>query len=91
LPTPVPVAEGRIFSTRREDLKRCPKSEIVNLWASGRAMPGYWPRTRLRSRLPVVTLENPRKVTGWLTRSDLLSAHGQRLEDASHSNRHIKI
>ena len=42
-------------------------------------------------RLPVVTQENPRKLTGWLTRSDLLLAHRQRLEDASHSKREIEV
>jgi CIC family chloride channel protein len=42
-------------------------------------------------RLPVVTRENPTKVVGWLTRSDLLSAHRRRLEDAAQFNRHLKI
>jgi len=42
-------------------------------------------------RLAVVTRDNPRKVTGWLTRSDLLSAHRQRLDDASLSKRELKI
>jgi predicted transcriptional regulator len=31
-------------------------------------------------RLPVVSRENPRKVIGMISRSDLLSAHGPRLE-----------
>ncbi len=34
-------------------------------------------------RLAVVARDNPRKVIGWLTRSDILSAHRQRLEDSS--------
>jgi chloride channel protein, CIC family len=42
-------------------------------------------------RLAVVTRDNPRKVTGWLTRSDLLTAHRQRINDASLSNREINI
>ncbi len=42
-------------------------------------------------RLAVVARDNPRKVTGWLTRSDILSAHRQRLDDASLSNREINI
>jgi CIC family chloride channel protein len=42
-------------------------------------------------RLAVVTRDNPRKVTGWLTRSDLLTAHRQRIDDASLSNREINI
>jgi len=42
-------------------------------------------------RLPVVARENPRKVIGWLTRSDLLTAHRQRLQDASHSERALEI
>ena len=32
-------------------------------------------------RLPVVSREDPRKVVGMLTRSDLLSAHRRRLEE----------
>ena len=42
-------------------------------------------------RLPVVARGDTHKVIGWLTRSDLLSAHRQRLEDASQINREIKI
>ena len=42
-------------------------------------------------RLPVVLAVNPRKLTGWLTRSDLLLAHRRRLEDASHSKREIDV
>ena len=42
-------------------------------------------------RLAVVARENPRKVTGWLTRSDLLTAHRQRLEDASLSERALGV
>jgi H+/Cl- antiporter ClcA len=42
-------------------------------------------------RLAVVARENPRKVTGWLTRSDLLSAHRQRLHDASRAGRTLEI
>ncbi len=42
-------------------------------------------------RLAVVARDNPRKVTGWLTRSDILAAHRQRLKDSSISNREIRI
>jgi len=42
-------------------------------------------------RLPVVARDNPRKVVGWLTRSDLLSAHRQRLEDALRPERALKV
>jgi len=42
-------------------------------------------------RLAVVTREDPRTVTGWLSRSDILSAHRQRLDDASLSHRAINI
>ena len=42
-------------------------------------------------RLAVVQRDNPQKVTGWLTRSDLLLAHGKRLDDASRANRDIDI
>jgi CIC family chloride channel protein len=42
-------------------------------------------------RLPVVSRENPRKVVGWLTRSDLLHAHRQRLEDALRPERALEI
>jgi H+/Cl- antiporter ClcA/CBS domain-containing protein len=42
-------------------------------------------------RLPVVARKNPRKVIGWLTRSDLLTAHRQRLEDASRAERALEI
>jgi len=42
-------------------------------------------------RLAVVARDNPSKVVGWVTRSDLLSAHRQRLDDALLSNREIKI
>jgi len=41
-------------------------------------------------RLPVVAQENPRKLTGWLTRSDLLLAHRRRIEDATHSNAEVE-
>jgi chloride channel protein, CIC family len=42
-------------------------------------------------RLPVVSREHPQRVTGWLTRSDILDAHRQRLADASSQSRHINI
>ena len=32
-------------------------------------------------RLPVVSRENPRKIVGFITRSDLLKAHERRLEE----------
>jgi len=41
-------------------------------------------------RLPVVAEDNPRKLTGWLTRSDLLLAHRRRIEDATHSSAEVE-
>jgi len=38
-----------------------------------------------------VAQDDPRKLTGWLTRSDLLLAHRRRLEDASESKREIAV
>jgi len=42
-------------------------------------------------RLPVVKRDDPRRVVGWLTRSDLLSAHRQRLEDSSRTDRVLQV
>ncbi len=42
-------------------------------------------------RLAVVARNSPRKVVGWITRSNLLTAHRQRLADSSISNREIDI
>jgi len=42
-------------------------------------------------RLAVVARDNPRKVIGWLTRSDLLTAHRQRLDDRSRAERALQI
>jgi len=42
-------------------------------------------------RLAVVARSSPRKVVGWITRSNLLTAHRQRLADSSISNREIDI
>ncbi|MBV9609838.1 MAG: chloride channel protein, partial [Acidobacteria bacterium] len=42
-------------------------------------------------RLPVVSRDNPRKVIGWLTRSDLLRAHRRRLEDSSRADRTLQV
>jgi len=42
-------------------------------------------------RLPVVARDNARKVTGWLTRSDLLTAHRQRLDDQTRAERALQI
>ena len=42
-------------------------------------------------RLPVVVRERPSMVIAWLTRSDLLSAHRQRIEHASHLNRELTL
>src|SRR4051794_17063049 len=42
-------------------------------------------------RLPVVTRDEPRKVIGMLTRSDLLSAHRKRLEDADLAEQHLDL
>jgi predicted transcriptional regulator len=41
-------------------------------------------------RLPVVSREKPDKIVGILTRSDLLSAHAQRLDEASRKARYIR-
>jgi CBS domain-containing protein len=42
-------------------------------------------------RLPVVLRTDPRKVVGMITRSDLLNAHGPRLLEESHRERHLSI
>jgi H+/Cl- antiporter ClcA len=42
-------------------------------------------------RLPVVSREDPRKVIGMLTRSDLLSAHKRRLEEIDLSEQHLDL
>ncbi|MFL5360211.1 MAG: CBS domain-containing protein, partial [Myxococcales bacterium] len=42
-------------------------------------------------RLPVVTRDEPRKVIGMLTRSDLLSAHRKRLEEADLAEQHLDL
>jgi chloride channel protein, CIC family len=42
-------------------------------------------------RLPVVSRSDPDTVRGIITRSDLLSAHQRRLEEASHTRRNIRI
>jgi predicted transcriptional regulator len=41
-------------------------------------------------RLPVVMREEPGKVIGILTRSDVLAAHAQRLHEAQRKTRHIR-
>jgi CBS domain-containing protein len=42
-------------------------------------------------RLPVVSREDPRKVIGILTRSDLLKAHRKRLDDTHKAQRQIRL
>jgi len=42
-------------------------------------------------RLPVVARDEPRKVVGMLTRSDLLSAHRQRLEESDLAEQHLDV
>jgi len=42
-------------------------------------------------RLPVVSTAEPSELVGILSRSDLIAAHVQRLEEASHTKRHIRI
>ncbi|HKC59459.1 MAG TPA: chloride channel protein [Myxococcales bacterium] len=42
-------------------------------------------------RLPVVSRKDPRKVIGMLTRSDLLSAHGRRLEEIDLPEQHLDL
>jgi len=42
-------------------------------------------------RLPVVSRQNPGKITGILTRSDLLEAHSRQLEEHSRAERNIRF
>ena len=42
-------------------------------------------------RLPVVSREEPRKVIGMLTRSDLLTAHRRRLDEIDLSEQHLDL
>ncbi len=42
-------------------------------------------------RLPVVTREAPKKVVGWLTRSDMLSAHKRRLDAERRAEQAIEV
>jgi len=42
-------------------------------------------------RLPVVSREEPRKVTGMLTRSDLLAAHRRRLDEVDLAEQHLDL
>jgi chloride channel protein, CIC family len=42
-------------------------------------------------RLPVVTREAPTKVVGWMTRSDLLSAHKRRLDAERNAEQGIEV
>jgi len=42
-------------------------------------------------RLPVVTREEPRRVVGFLTRSDLLAAHRGRLKATREASRHLSF
>jgi H+/Cl- antiporter ClcA/predicted transcriptional regulator len=42
-------------------------------------------------RLPVVTREAPAKVVGWMTRSDMLSAHKRRLDAARRAEQAIEV
>jgi H+/Cl- antiporter ClcA/predicted transcriptional regulator len=42
-------------------------------------------------RLPVVARADPERVTGIITRSDLLSAHGRRLEETHQAKRTLRI
>jgi CIC family chloride channel protein len=42
-------------------------------------------------RLPVVARDNPGKVIGIITRSDLLAAHARRLEETHHKKRSIRL
>ena len=42
-------------------------------------------------RLPVVSRDEPRKVLGMLTRSDLLTAHRQRLDEVDLAEQHLDL
>lgn len=42
-------------------------------------------------RLLVVSKNDPHKLVGFLTRGDILAAHGRRLREARHSSRHLRF
>jgi H+/Cl- antiporter ClcA len=42
-------------------------------------------------RLIVVSKDDPRKLVGIITRGDILASHAQRLREARHAGRHIKL
>ena len=65
--------------TRLRDLIKRPAS-VVFLDMSLRDAADHMVRENV-GRLPVVSREDPSKLVGMLTRSDLLSAHASRLED----------
>jgi CIC family chloride channel protein len=81
-------AEEPENSPLRQIIKRPPA--IVFEDNSLREAADHMVRERI-GRLPMVTRERPQRVTGWLTRSDLLDAHRQRLVDTSNLGRHINI
>jgi CIC family chloride channel protein len=89
---PVVNREGRLLGvvTRRDFIDREPYTRVGDLIRRPPAV--VFPDMSLRDaadhmvrenvgRLPVVERADPSRVVGMLTRSDLLSAHGQRLEE----------
>ena len=89
---PVVNREGQLLGvvTRRDFIDREPYTRVGDLIRRPPAV--VFPDMSLRDaaahmvrenvgRLPVVERADPSRVVGMLTRSDLLSAHGQRLEE----------
>jgi CIC family chloride channel protein len=70
---------GKPPATRLRDLLRRPPSVIFGDM-SLREAADHMVRENV-GRLPVVAREEPRRVIGFVTRSDLLSAHGRRLRE----------
>ncbi len=101
---PVVDAQGRLIGvvTRRnlQEPARSPQSRIGELIKRPPAV--IFEENTLREaadhmvregvgRLPVVSQANPYVVTGIITRSDLLSAHARRLEEAHKATRNISL
>lgn len=89
---PVVDASGNLLGliTRRDFLGKAPETRVGDLVSRPPAV--VFPDSSLREaadhmvrenvgRLAVVARENPRRIIGIITRSDLLSAHGRRLEE----------
>jgi CIC family chloride channel protein len=101
---PVHDHEGNLVGVlTRRDIFNTEESEESQLWRiikrppaiayddnSAREAADHMVRENI-GRLPVVKRDDPRRVVGWLTRSDLLSAHRQRLEDSSRADRVLQV